>query len=75
MPHQLIYKDVMGDSIKFFASVKINTVCWSSLNYQDGHFITKDYQVGQSLLPLHKSTLIFPNHLLVPIMFGIVFQD
>ncbi|KAK4831590.1 hypothetical protein QYF61_018350 [Mycteria americana] len=43
--HWLLYKDLMGDSVKGLTEVRVDNVHCSPLIYQASHFITEVYQV------------------------------
>lgn len=54
---QLLYEDVIGESVKGLTKVKVNNI-----------IIVEGCQVGQARFPLHKSMLTTQNHLLVLFM-------
>ncbi|PKU46240.1 hypothetical protein llap_3464 [Limosa lapponica baueri] len=60
-----LYEDLMGDSVKGLSEVQGDNIHYSSLIYQDRHFIIEDYRFGQGRLPLHESMLNTHNYLLV----------
>ncbi|KAK4828728.1 hypothetical protein QYF61_000719 [Mycteria americana] len=46
--HQLLYEDLMGDSVKGLAEVQVDRIYCSPLIYQASHFIIEGYQIGMT---------------------------
>ena len=54
---ELPYEDVMGDSVKSLAVVKVDNIQCSPLIYPASPAITEGYQIGQARFPLGESML------------------
>lgn len=71
---QFVFEDVMGDSAKSFAEVKINNIHCSPIIHWASHLTVKGYWVDQAWSSLCKSMLANPNHFLVLSIFRNGFQ-
>ena len=72
---QLLYADLVEDSIKSLTEVKVDNILCSPFVYHANHFIVEGYWLGQSWLPCGRSMLTTPDHLLVLYVTGNSFQD
>jgi len=61
---KLIYKDVVRDSVKSLAEVKVYNIYCCPLIYPASDDITEGYQVGQAWFSYSESTLTTPDNLL-----------
>lgn len=64
-PHQILYEDFMGDSIKNVNEVQVDNNHWSFLIYQANCFIVECYLIHQAWLPLPEGMLTTSYHFLI----------
>ena len=74
-PYQLLYEDLLGDSVKGPAEVQVDNIHCSPLVYQASHFIVEVYQVGQARIPFGEAMLTTPDKFLLLNAPGYGFQD
>ena len=58
-------KDVMRDSVKYFAQVQVDDISCSSLVHQRCNPIVEGHQICQAQFALSEAMLAVTNHLLI----------
>ena len=68
---QLVYEDVMQDSVKGLTDVRVDNIHCSCLVYQASHLTAEVYQAGQAWVPLGEAMLTISDDFLVIHVLGL----